>query len=167
MKKLVVGEGNVFANLIVIGEAPGSTENLIGKPFVGKSGKLLRKLLNISGINVMNDVYFCNVMKCHPTNNRKPNKKEVLFHKPWLLKQIELIEPKIVLLTGAVAMKTILEIKDPISFVRGKWIFKNGIEYMIIFHPSYLLRFSPNQKNNPYSLTLKDLLNVRNKLYNL
>ncbi len=167
MKRLVVGEGNVFADLLIIGEAPGAQEDSEGRPFVGRSGKLLKKLLSQAGINFLEDIYFCNVLKCQPPNNRKPKIDEIEIHKPWLLKQIKLVNPKFIVLSGATATKTILEIRKPISLIRGKWIKKDGIEYRPIFHPSYLLRFSQNDINNPYGLTLKDLQNVRNKLYNL
>ncbi len=167
MKSLVIGEGNVFADLVIVGEAPGSQENEEGRPFIGRSGKLLRNLLLQSGINLSEDIYFCNVLKCRPTNNRKPTIEEIKKHKPWVLQQIQLVNPKIVILTGATAMYAILGIKKPISSIRGKWIVKDGIEYKTIFHPSYLLRFSQREINNPYGLTLKDLQNVRNRLYNL
>lgn len=167
MKTLVLSRGNVYANLIVIGEAPGAQEDLEGKPFVGRSGKLLCNLLIKAGINPDQDVYFCNVIKCRPPNNRKPTLEETQLHKPWVLQQIKLVDPKFIILTGSTAMKTLLEVKEPISTLRGKWVKKNGREYITIFHPSYLMRFSSKIENNPYGLTLKDLLNVRNKLYNL
>ena len=167
MNRLVVGSGNILGNIIVIGEAPGAQEDLEGKPFVGKSGKFLKNLLVLSGINIYEDVYFCNVIKCRPPKNRKPSSKEISIHKPWLFKQIELVNPKVVLLAGATAMKTILEVNKPISQLRGKWFNLKGIEYIPIFHPSYLMRFSQNEINNPYGLTLKDLQNVRNKLNHL
>ena len=119
-----------------------------------------------SGINVNNDIYFCNVIKCRPENNRKPTIKEVSFHKPWLLQQIKLVDPKIVILTGSTAMKAILAINKPISKVRGNWIEKDGRVYFTIFHPSYLMRFQSRKSQSPYSITLKDLQNVSNKLYN-
>ena len=167
MKRLVIGAGSVFADLLIIGEAPGSQEDLDGKPFVGKSGKLLKALLKKCGINVNQNIYFCNVIKCRPPKNRKPTEKEISIHKPWLLQQIKLIDPKVVILTGNTAMRAILGRREPISTIRGKWFRRNQIDYMTIFHPSYLLRFSPRGINNPYGLTLTDLKNVRNKLYNL
>ncbi len=167
MKRLVVGSGNISANLVIVGEAPGAQEDFVGKPFVGKSGKFLKKLLEISDINIDKDVYFCNVIKCRPPNNRKPASKEIYIHKPWLIQQIKLINPKIILLAGSVAMKAMLEVKEPISNMRGKWFEIDGFQYIPIYHPSYLLRFSINEVNNPYGLTIKDLQNVRNKLYDL
>ena len=167
MKRLVVGKGNVFADLLIIGEAPGAKEDLEGKPYVGKSGELLNELLGKVGIDFLEDIYFCNVIKCRPPNNRKPTSKEINFHKPWLLQQIKLVDPKIIILTGSTAMKTILEVKDPISNLRGKWMKKDGRDIMTIFHPSYLLRFPSRAINKPYELTLKDLKNVSSKLYAL
>ena len=166
MSSLVVSDGSVFADLLIVGEAPGSKEDLEGKPFVGKSGKLLKKLLEISKINI-SDVYFCNVIKSRPPKNRKPSKIEVINHKPWLLQQIKLVDPRIVILTGATAMQAILELNEPISKIRGKWFKKDDRQFMIIFHPSYLLRFSKDDINNPYALTLKDLQKVGEKLYSI
>ena len=167
MKRLVVGRGSVFANLLIIGEAPGSQEDLEGKPYVGKSGKLLNDLLKQAGIDQEEDVYFCNVIKCRPPNNRKPTNNEINIQKPWLFQQIKLIDPKFIILTGSTAMRTVLGIKDPISKLRGKWIKKDGREIMTIFHPSYLLRFPSKESERPYDLTLKDLTNVSSKLYAL
>ena len=165
MKRLVIGRGSVFADLLIIGEAPGAQEDLEGKPFVGKSGKLLNELLIKAGIDYKEDVYFCNVIKCRPPNNRKPTPREINIHKPWLLQQIKLVDPKFIVLTGSTAMRAILGVKDPISNLRGQWIKKNGREIMVIFHPSYLLRFPSKEINKPYHQTLKDLENVRCKLY--
>ena len=164
MKRLVIGRGSVFADLLIIGEAPGAKEDLEGKPYVGKSGKLLNELLTKVGIDYEEDVYFCNVIKCRPPNNRKPTTKEINIHKPWLLQQIKLVDPKFILLTGSTAMKAILEVKDPLRNLRGQWIEKDGREIMVIFHPSYLLRFPSKEINKPYHLTLKDLENVSGKL---
>ena len=164
MKRLVISRGNVFANLLIIGEAPGAQEDLEGEPYVGKSGKLLDELLKKAKIDYKESVYFCNVIKCRPPNNRKPTTKEIDIHKPWLLKQIELVDPKFIILTGSTAMRTILEVKDPISDLRGKWIEKDGRQIITIFHPSYLLRFPSKEIDKPYDLTLKDLKNVSSKL---
>ena len=122
MKRLVIGRGSVFADLLIIGEAPGAQEDLEGKPFVGKSGKLLNGLLIQAGIDYKKDVYFSNVIKCRPPNNRKPTAREINIHKPWLLQQIKLVDPKFILLTGSIAMRAILEAKDSISNLRGQWI---------------------------------------------
>ena len=167
MKRLVLGRGNLNAKIIIVGEAPGAREDLEGVPFVGKSGNILSELLLKAGFNLEEDIYFCNVIKCRPPNNRKPSNKEILVHKPWLMQQIKLINPKVVILAGSTAMKAVLDLKESITSLRGKWINRNGKEYISIFHPSYLMRFSYEDKNSPYRITLKDLQNVRNKLYNL
>ena len=167
MNRLVVGSGNILGNLVIVGEAPGAHEDLEGKPFIGKSGKFLKNLLEVSGINIYEEVYFCNVIKCRPPRNRKPTPNEIFIHKPWLIQQIKLVNPKVVVLAGSTAMKTILEVNLPISKLRGKWFNLKGIEYITIYHPSYLMRFSKNEINNPYGLTLKDLHDVRNKLNHL
>ena len=167
MKRLVIGRGSVFSDLLIVGEAPGAQEDLEGKPYVGKSGKLLNELLIKAGIDYDEDVYFCNVIKCRPPKNRKPTAREINIHKPWLLQQIKLVDPKFIVLTGSTAMRTILEVKDPISKIRGQWIKKSGREIMVIFHPSYLMRFPSKEINKPYHQTLKDLENVSSKLYNV
>jgi len=167
LKRLVISRGNVFANLLIIGEAPGAQEDLEGEPYVGKSGKLLNELLIKAGIDFQKDVYFCNVIKCRPPNNRKPTNKEIIIHKPWILQQIKLVDPKFIVLTGSTAMRTILGINDPISKLRGQWFRKDGREIITIFHPSYLLRFPSKTVGKPYDLTFKDLKNVSSKLYAL
>ena len=167
MKSLVIARGSVFANLLIIGEAPGAQEDLEGKPFVGKSGKLLDELLKKARIDCKSDVYFCNVIKCRPPNNRKPSTNEISIHRPWLLQQIKLVDPKFIILSGSTAMKAILNVNEPIGDLRGEWIKKDGREIMIIYHPSYLLRFPSKERNKPYDLTLKDLHNVSGKLYAL
>tara|TARA_Y100000589_G_scaffold39183_1_gene32835 strand:+ start:2104 stop:2607 length:504 start_codon:yes stop_codon:yes gene_type:complete len=167
MKRLVVGKGNLNANVIIVGEAPGAREDAEGIPFVGKSGKFLSQLLIKAGFNLEKDIYFCNVIKCRPPNNRKPTNKEVIIHKPWLFQQIKLINPKFIILAGSTAMKAVLSVNASITSLRGKWINMEGKEYIPIFHPSYLMRFKHKEKNSPYGLTLKDLQYVRNKLYNL
>jgi len=167
VKRLVIGRGSVFADLLIIGEAPGAQEDLEGKPFVGKSGKILDQLLKKAGIHYETDVYFCNVIKCRPPNNRKPTNKEINIHKPWLLQQIKIVDPKFIILTGSTAMRCILETKNSISRSRGKWVKKDGRDIISIFHPSYLLRFPSKEVGKPYDLTLKDLKNVSSKLYAL
>ena len=122
INKIVVSRGTPFANLMIIGEAPGAKEEEIGEPFVGRSGKLLDKLLKNAGIDINQDVYFCNVVKCRPPKNRRPTKTEIQENLPWLYQQIKLVNPKIIALVGATALEAILKIKSPISIVRGKSI---------------------------------------------
>jgi len=164
--QLVFADGNCESKIMIIGEGPGQKEDEQGKPFVGDAGVLLNKMLEAIQIK-RNNIYITNVVNFRPPNNRKPTAREINIHKPWLLQQIKLVDPKIILLTGSTAMRAILDVKDPISNLRGQWIKKDGREIMVIFHPSYLLRFPSKEINKPYHLTLKDLENVSGKLYAL
>ena len=105
INKIVVSRGNPFAKLMIIGEAPGAKEEEIGEPFVGRSGKLLDKLLQNAGIDINQDVYFCNVVKCRPPKNRRPTKIEIQENLPWLYQQIKLVNPSVIVLVGATALE--------------------------------------------------------------
>ena len=164
INKIVVSRGNPFAKLMIIGEAPGAKEEEIGEPFVGRSGKLLDKLLQNAGIDINQDVYFCNVVKCRPPKNRRPTKTEIQENLPWLYQQIKLVNPKIILLVGATALEAILKNKSPISILRGKWINWNGRLVMPIFHPAYLLRNQSKEEGTPMSLTKSDFLKIKEKI---
>ena len=162
--KIVVARGNPQAPLMIIGEAPGAKEEEVGKPFVGRSGKLLDKLLLNSGIDINQDVYFCNVVKCRPPQNRRPTKAEIQENLPWLYQQIKLVNPKIIVLVGATALEAILKNKSPISILRGKWINWDGRLVMPIFHPAYLLRNQSKEEGTPMSLTKSDFLKMKEKI---
>ena len=162
--KIVVSRGNPQASLMMIGEAPGAKEEEVGKPFVGRSGKLLDKLLQNAGIDINLDVYFCNVVKCRPPKNRRPTKPEIQENLPWLYQQIKIVNPKIILLVGATALVAILKNKSPISILRGNWIYWDGRLVMPIFHPAYLLRNQSKEKGSPMSLTKLDFLKIKEKL---
>jgi len=163
-KNLVLYDGDFNSPVMIVGEGPGEKEDSLGKPFMGDAGQLLNKMLEAIKID-RKKIYITNVVNYRPPNNRKPTAREINIHKPWLLQQIKLVDPKFILLTGSTAMRAILEVKDPISNLRGQWIKKDGREIMVIFHPSYLLRFPSKEINKPYHLTLKDLGNVSSKLY--
>ena len=137
---VVVGKGNEKANLVIIGEGPGEQEDKSGLPFVGRAGKMLDTALAAVNIDPLEDCYITNIVKCRPPNNRKPTASESDACMPWLNKQIELLSPKIIVLAGSTATESFLGVKEPISKIRGKWIEKDNIKYMPIFHPSYLLR---------------------------
>lgn len=156
INKIVVSRGNPFAKLMIIGEAPGAKEEEIGEPFVGRSGKLLDKLLQNAGIDINQDVYFCNVIKCRPPKNRRPTKIEIQENLPWLYQQIKLVNPSVIVLVGATALEAILKIKSPISILRGEWIDWEGKLVMPVFHPSYLLRNPSKEEGKPMSLTKSD-----------
>ena len=162
--RIVVARGNPHAELMIIGEAPGAKEEEIGLPFVGRSGQLLDKLLVNSGIDIALDVYFCNVVKCRPPNNRRPTKIEIRENLPWLYQQIKLVDPYIVVLVGTTAVESILRIKTRISIIRGKWINWEERIVMPVFHPSYLLRNPSKKEGMPFALTQLDFLKVKEKI---
>tara|TARA_Y100001968_G_C19271595_1_gene674536 strand:- start:179 stop:778 length:600 start_codon:yes stop_codon:yes gene_type:complete len=162
--KVVVSRGNCEARIMMIGEAPGSKEDTLGKPFVGRSGKLLDKLLEKSGIDPYKDIYICNVIKCRPPRNRRPTKKEIKLNMPWLNQQIKLIDPLVIILVGTTAVEAVLGIKDRISTLRGTWQNWKGRLIMPVFHPSYLLRNPSKEEGRPISLTSSDLLKVKDEI---
>jgi len=164
INKIVVSRGSPLAKLMIIGEAPGAKEEEIGEPFVGRSGKLLDKLLQNSGIDINKDVYFCNVIKCRPPKNRRPTKIEIQENLPWLYQQIKLVNPRVIVLVGATALEAILKIKSRISLFRGKWIDWEGKLVMPVFHPSYLLRNPSKEEGKPMSLTKSDFLKIKEKI---
>ena len=164
INKIVVSRGNPFAKLMIIGEAPGAKEEEIGEPFVGRSGKLLDKLLQNAGIDINQDVYFCNVVKCRPPKNRRPTKIEIQENLPWLYQQIKLVNASVIVLVGATALEAILKIKSPISILRGEWIDWEGKLVMPVFHPSYLLRNPSKEEGKPMSLTKSDFLKIKEKI---
>jgi DNA polymerase len=160
----VVGRGNPQADVMIIGEAPGQQEDETGLPFVGRSGQLLDKILASVKLDPEKDIYIANINKCRPPNNRKPNSKEIKACKPYLLEQIRLVDPKIILLTGATSLQGLIEEKRSISKVRGQWLEWDNRLCMAIFHPAYLLRNPSREKGKPKWLMWQDIQNVRNKL---
>ena len=161
---VVFGRGNPKAKILIIGEGPGQQEDEQGLAFVGRAGKMLNKSFLAVGIDTNKDCYISNIVKCRPPNNRKPKSIEVGNCMPWLNSQIELIKPKVIVLAGSTAVQSYLNINQPISKIRGKWITKENIKYMPIFHPSYLLRNSSNEKDKPKWLTIQDLKKVKKEL---
>lgn len=160
----VVGEGNLQARIMIVGEGPGQTEDATGRPFVGRSGELLDKILASVKLTREQDVFICNVVKCRPPENRTPTTDEADACKGYLLEQIRLIDPKIILLTGATALKGLLGIKQGITKVRGQWVERDGRFYMPIFHPAYLLRNPSKEQGSPKWLMWQDIQAVRAKL---
>ena len=136
----VFGTGNPFAELIVIGEGPGEEEDKQGLPFVGKSGQLLDKILGAAGFSRQENVFIANIVKCRPPGNREPAPAERSACLPFLLLQIELIQPSIMILLGATALKGLIDPDAKITQVRGKWMEWNHIQIMPTYHPSALLR---------------------------
>jgi uracil-DNA glycosylase len=140
--KLVFGDGSATAQLVFIGEGPGADEDAQGLPFVGRAGKLLTQMIEAMGLQ-RKDVYICNVVKCRPPQNRAPEPDEVETCSPYLLRQIEAINPKVIVCLGAVAAKTLLETNRGISHFRGEWQEWRGRRLMATYHPAYLLRNPP------------------------
>ena len=158
---VVFGRGNPKARILIIGEGPGQQEDEQALAFVGRAGKMLNKSFLSVGIDTNKDCYVSNIVKCRPPNNRKPKSIEIENCMPWLDSQIELIKPKVIVLAGSTAVQSYLNINQPISKIRGKWITREGVKYMPIFHPSYLLRNSSNEKGKPKWLTIQDLKKVK------
>lgn len=156
---VVFGEGNPDAELMFVGEAPGQDEDIQGRPFVGRSGKLLNKALAIADIN-REDVFITNVVKCRPPNNRTPLPIEInTCISILLIHQIKIIRPKIICALGSVALTTLLGGKHKITQVRGKTFERENFKIIPIYHPSYVLR-SPNQEKIFY----EDIKLIKQKL---
>ncbi len=157
--KVVFGEGNPQAKLMFIGEGPGATEDSTGRPFVGRAGELLTKMIE----NVLNikreDIYIANIVKCRPPNNRVPTPAEAMSCLPYLQKQIEIITPKLIVTLGSTAYRYLLNDTTSISRVRGTVIQKDSFKVIPTFHPSYLLR-NPSAKRLAY----EDMLKVKSLL---
>ena len=137
--KIVFGDGHPNAKLVFIGEGPGRDEDLQGLPFVGRAGKLLTRMIEAMGLK-RSDVYICNVVKCRPPENRAPEKDEVAACSPFLIRQIDLISPQVIVTLGSIATQTVLETVSGISGLRGRWQEFRGIKLMPTYHPAYLLR---------------------------
>lgn len=161
-KNLVFSDGNKDSKVMIIGEAPGRTEDKLKKPFVGRAGKLLDSLLETVNLD-RSTVYITNVVNYRPDKNRKPTSKEINQFKKLLFKHIKIISPKCILLLGATAAAAVLNHIGPLSEVRGKWksikIVNSYFNILTTFHPAFLLR-QPAQKKS----TLEDLREFKRKL---
>jgi uracil-DNA glycosylase len=135
----VPGEGDAFARLMFIGEGPGAQEDQTGRPFVGAAGQLLNRLLGDVGLR-RDEVFIANVTKCRPPGNRVPTDDEALACQEWLFSQIALVQPEIIGLLGGTALKWVLSPDLRITRVRGKLYRKDGLLFMPLFHPAYVLR---------------------------
>src|SRR5437879_4033678 len=164
-KQIVFGVGNPNAELMFIGEAPGADEDEQGEPFVGRAGQLLNNMIRAMGLR-REDVYIANIIKCRPPGNRTPERDECETCSPFLMRQIAVIKPKVVVALGAVAAKNLLAINAPMSELRGRWYdFKpagvrsdpswTGARLAVTYHPAFLLR-DPRQKGEAW----KDLQRV-------
>jgi uracil-DNA glycosylase len=136
---VVFGVGSVSAEIMFIGEAPGADEDAQGEPFVGRAGQLLTKMITAMGLT-REEVYITNILKCRPPQNRTPLPDEVTNCLPYVLSQIELIQPKVIIALGATALKALLDVQLGITKMRGHWYTFRDIPIMPTFHPAYLLR---------------------------
>jgi DNA polymerase len=152
--KIVFGAGNPRAELVFVGEGPGHDEDVQGLPFVGRAGKLLTQMIEAMGLT-RDEVYICNVVKCRPPENRKPEDDEVATCSPYLFRQIDVIKPKAIVCLGATAAQALLKTKDSISRFRGQWFDYRNTKLLVTYHPAYLLR-NPNAKGDVW----KDLQKV-------
>lgn len=146
----VFGVGNRHADWLIIGEAPGADEDAQGEPFVGRAGQLLNAMLFAIGLK-REQVYIANILKCRPPGNRDPRPEEVLCCEPYLFRQIELIQPKIILAVGRIAAQNLLKTTTPIGKLRGQLhrFGAAGIPVVVTYHPAYLLR-SPTEKRKAW-----------------
>ncbi len=136
---LVFGEGNRKAEIVFVGEAPGRDEDVQGRPFVGRAGQLLTKIIIAMGLK-REDVYICNILKCRPPGNRNPRPEEIITCEPFLVKQLQAINPKVICALGTFAAHTLLKTDVPITVLRGKFHTYHGIQLMPTYHPAFLLR---------------------------
>lgn len=156
--QVVNSVGSAKAQLMVIGEAPGADEDLKGEPFVGRAGKLLTKILESIGFE-RSDVFIGNINRCRPPKNRQPTLEESAMCKPFLLREIEVVDPKVIVVLGNTATKNLLETTTGITKLRGNFVEKFGVKVMPTFHPAYLLR-DPRKKREVW----EDMKKVRDFL---
>lgn len=156
--KLVFGQGNPDADIVFVGEAPGAEENATGKPFVGRAGELLTKMIKAMGLD-RKDIYICNMLKCRPPGNRTPNPQEIECCWPLLIRQLQIIKPEVIVTLGNPSTKGLLGTREGITRMRGNWrklpdIGEGlaGIDVMPTFHPAYVLRqYTPDNRRKVWS----------------
>jgi uracil-DNA glycosylase family 4 len=141
-KNIVFGVGNPKAQLVFVGEGPGRDEDMQGEPFVGRAGKLLTQMIEAMGLR-RQDVYICNVVKCRPPENRLPEKDEIATCSPYLVRQLGVIQPKVICCLGSCSAQTMLQTTQGISKFRGEWFDYHGSKLIATYHPAYLLRNPP------------------------
>jgi len=157
-KQIVFGVGDPRAELMFVGEAPGADEDQQGEPFVGRAGQLLNNMIKAMGI-AREQVYIANVVKCRPPGNRTPERDECDTCSPFLMRQIAVVQPKVIVALGAVAAKNLLAVQSSLGDLRGRWFEYRGCKLAVTYHPAFLLR-DPRQKAE----TWKDLQMVMKEL---
>lgn len=159
---IVFSDGVANHKLMLIGEAPGFNEDQTGKPFVGRAGQLLDKILESVGLSREKDVYICNTLKCRPPDNRDPLPAEKDACRAYLDAQIEILKPRLIILCGRVALTSFLTGEKSISKIRGQWFDgPYGAKMMPIFHPSYLLRNQSKAVGSPKWLMWQDIQEIK------
>ena len=161
--KFVFGVGDSHADLMLVGEAPGREEDLKGEPFVGRAGKLLDKILSSIKMTRYKNVYICNVLKCRPPQNRDPLPDEVEECEPYLLHQINLIKPKLIVALGRISGTTLLRVDDTLKSMRGRLHDYHGTPLLVTYHPAALLRNSNLKKYTWEDFQfIRDFINKKN-----
>lgn len=159
---IVFSDGRPNHKIMLIGEAPGFHEDQTGKPFVGRAGQLLDKILESVGLSREKDVYICNTLKCRPPNNRDPLPAEKAACRAYLDAQLAILKPRIIILCGRVALTSFLTESKSISKIRGQWFDgPYGSKMMPIFHPSYLLRNPSAVHGSPKWLMWQDIREIK------
>ena len=153
---LVFGEGDPDARLMLVGEAPGEEEDLSGRPFVGRAGQLLDRVLASVGLD-RDEIYITNMVKFRPPGNRNPRPEEIAASEPVLLTQIKLIRPQIIGTLGNVPTQYFLGTKDGITRTHGQWFDWHGIRVFPLYHPAYLLRNPSRERGGPKWQTWQDM----------
>lgn len=160
-KNTVFGDGNTNADIMFIGEGPGEQEDIQGKPFVGQSGKLLTRMLNAIELS-RDEVYITNIVKCRPPGNRDPHEEEKAACKAFLINQLKIINPKIVVCLGRIASQAMIDNQFRITVSRGIWFKRDNYDLIATFHPSALLRDVSKK-----SLSWEDFKKIKLKLKEL
>ena len=144
-RNTVFGVGDPEADWLIVGEAPGENEDIQGEPFVGQAGKLLDNMLRALGLNRREKVYIANVLKCRPPGNRNPEPDEVAQCEPFLRRQVELLQPKVIVAMGRFAVQSLLGTTEAIGKLRGQRHQYAGVPVVVTYHPAYLLRNLPDK----------------------
>ena len=160
---VVFGEGPPDAKLMIVGEAPGQDEDEQGRPFVGRSGQLLDRILDSVGLH-RDDVYVTNMVKYRPPGNRNPTPQEITASEPLLLEQIKLVQPQIIATLGNVPTQYFIGTKDGITKTHGNWYDWHGVKVFPLYHPAYLLRNPSREKGSPKWQMWQDMLELKKTL---
>lgn len=159
---LVFGEGSPKARLVFIGEGPGQEEDKAGRPFIGEAGRLLTRIIAAMGLT-REEVYICNVVKCHPPKNRDPEKDEITTCIPFLRKQLNIINPDVICVLGRIAGMALMGKDFKITSQRGKWLVYDDIPTMPTFHPAYILR-NPRREREIKAQVWEDMQKIMQRL---